>query len=246
MRKSNIILCVMIFCLLLINVQAETVTNTQTLGTFQQGQSVELIQICSNQTSLCDICNITSIKYPNSSIILSNLVMTKRTSDFNYTLSNNYTNLIGSYLVNGYCQSGKQVQVWSYDFLITPSGQQKTNTGEGITLIGLFFIIIVVSGFFMLMAWMSNNQVVKSMFIGLSAFIMATVVFFGMTTITQILGGYSNLVTGYNTFFFFILLCIVIAVFATLIGVLVKSLHMLKIKRGALDPSNFELEGEMR
>lgn len=245
MKSYNalIILVLVIFMSCFVSSQDDT---SQMLGTFQQNSPVEIIQICSNSTSLCDLCNITSIKYPNSSIIISNIEMTKRPSDFNYTLDGNITNLIGSYLVNGYCQAGSEVSVWSYTFLITPTGQEKPNTGEGLSLIGIMGIITLVAGFFLLMAWMSNNQVVKSMFVGLSAFIMAVIVFFGMVTITQILGGFSNLVTGYNTFFFFILLCIVIAVFAIIIIVFINSLYQLKVRRGALEPRNFQLDGEMR
>lgn len=246
MKSPNVIILTILIVSMLCLVTGNSDTATQILGTFQQNQPVELIQTCSNSTSLCDFCNITSIKYPNSSIILSDATMTRRSSDFNYTLIGNKTVLIGSYLVNGYCRSGNEVLVWAYTFLITPSGQDKPNVGEGLSLVGIMAIIVVVSAFFLLMAWMSNNQIVKSMFIGLSAFILAVTVFFGMTTITQILGGYSNLITGYNTFFFFILLCIVVAVFAVLIIVMVKSLESMKIKRGALEPRNYQFEGEMR
>lgn len=243
MNKNEIIIAMILVCLLPL---VSSVTN-QNLGTVPVGKDLELIQICSNSTSLCDYCNITSVTFiSNATTIISNKAMTKRQSDFNYTLSGTNISAIGSYLVNGYCGAGSEVEVWSYTFTVTQSGQEKPNTGEGLSLIGLFVVIIIVSGFFLIMAWMSNNQIVKSMFIGLSAFIMAVVVFFGMTTITQILGGYSNLVKGYNTFFFFILLCIVIAVFATLVIVLIKSMYAMKIKSGALDPDNFQLEGRMQ
>lgn len=246
MKSQNTIIIFVLVMFMSCFVVAQDDTSSQMLGTFQQNNPVEIIQICSNQTSLCDLCNITSIKYPNSTNIVSNVMMTKRASDFNYTLNGNITTLIGSYLVNGFCQSGNEVSVWSYTFLVTPTGQEKPNTGEGLSLIGIMGIITLVAGFFLLMAWMANNQVVKSMFVGLSAFIMAVIVFFGMVTITQILGGFSNLVTGYNTFFFFILLCIVVAVFAIIIIVFINSLYQLKVRRGALEPKNFQLQGEMR
>jgi hypothetical protein len=169
--------------------------------------------------------------------------MTKRVGDFFYSLSSTKTSELGTYLVNGYCRAGSDVSVWSSDFLITPSGNPKPNTGEGLSLLGLFGIMILVSGFFLIMAWMSNDQIIKSMFIGLSGFIMAVIVFFGMTTTTQILASYSVFVSNYYTFFFFMVLVIFMAVFSTVIIVFVKSLHSMKLKTGQLDPDNFKFDG---
>ncbi len=50
---------------------------TPSLGIFEQSTDIELIQLCSNKTALCDYCNISSIKYPNSSSIFSDVAMTK-------------------------------------------------------------------------------------------------------------------------------------------------------------------------
>lgn len=245
MKLQNWICLILIFIMIFIlPITAQVTSVSQTLGTFQQDQSIQLLQICSNATAICDYCNITTVTNPNSTIILSNIAMTKRVSDFNYT-SDLISSNLGRYLVNGYCGAGSQVMVWSYDYTITASGYDKPNTGEGLSLIGMFAIMVIVSGFFLMMAWMANNQVVKSMFIGLSAFILAAVVFFGMTATTQLLGGWSTFVTGYNTFFFFIELVIVVAVFAALILVFIKSLNSLKIRRGELDPENFQFEGRM-
>jgi len=102
---------------------ATTDNNDITLGTYRINSAVEVPQVCSNATSLCDLCNITSIKYPNSTIIVSNVEMTKRTYDFNYTLYPNQTGELGTYLVNGFCKSGNEVKVFSYDFQITRTGE---------------------------------------------------------------------------------------------------------------------------
>ena len=34
-------------------------------GTYQTGVDLPLIQTCTNETAYCDLCNITSIKYPD-------------------------------------------------------------------------------------------------------------------------------------------------------------------------------------
>jgi hypothetical protein len=215
-----------------------------TLYPVKQGDPIYFSTGCSNDTSVCDACNITSITYPNSSVIVgySNVPMTRENNVFNITILGNYTmNVFGNIRFQGLCTSGYQVQVWTDDVPITNSGYEKPNSGEGLSLVGLYGLMILVSGFFLIIAWMSENQVVKSMFIGLSAFIMAMVVFFGMTTVTQILGGFGGLAKGYNTFFFFMVLVIVIAVFATLIFVLIRSMNAMKIRRGDLDPDKFEM-----
>ena len=103
---------------------AEGETSTISLGTFQMGEEIELLQTCNNATALCDYCVISSIKYPNSSIMFSNLGMTNRTYDFNYTIQPDKTTIIGMYLVNGFCESGDERKVWSYDFKINVTGEE--------------------------------------------------------------------------------------------------------------------------
>jgi len=112
------------------------------LGTFEQSKDIELLQVCSGGTSLCGFCNISSVKYPNSSIALSNVMMTQRSGDFNYTLIANKTQTLGTYGVNGYCVSGTTKQVWVYDFEVTVNGKDKPD-GIVIVLFTLLFLVIV-------------------------------------------------------------------------------------------------------
>lgn len=225
---------------LLVTGTVRAVSTTQSVGPFQINTDAQLTQTCSNLTSLCDYCNISSVTYQNSTPVVSNVVMTKRAADFNYTLTGTQVNQLGTYIVTGYCGAGSEILTWAYSFVVTPSGAEKPNSGEGLSLIGLLGIMALVAGFFLIIAFMANNDIVKSMFIGLSAFIMGVVVFFGMTTVTNILATYQGLYHGYYTFFYFMLLVIVIAVFATTIFVFVRSLHQMKIRRGDLDPDNFQ------
>ena len=48
--------------------------DTESLGTFEKGKTIELMQSGDNGTALLEFCNITSIKYPNSSIIISDIL----------------------------------------------------------------------------------------------------------------------------------------------------------------------------
>lgn len=100
--------------------------------TFQKGQNVSLIQIA-NATQ----CNITSIIYsPNSTTLLSDLVMTKRGVEFNYTFLQNYTQSVGRYIVSGECDH----IVWAYDFDINIDGVYSTQEKTDTTNTGVYFL----------------------------------------------------------------------------------------------------------
>ncbi len=133
----------------LISILALPIINAQipTLGTFERSTNVSLIQICGNETSPCDYCNITSVVYPNSTTIIENVVMAKDTTEFNYTLISNYTEPLGQYLVNGFCGDSSEIIVWNYNFYITPTGQAIT-TGQGFASIGLIMAMILLAAFF--------------------------------------------------------------------------------------------------
>jgi len=118
-------------------------TSIQSLGIFEKDTNIELLQVCSNSTSLCDSCNISSVKYPNSSISISNVDMTKREADFNYSLISNYTSPLGTYKVNGFCMAGNELKVFSYIFEVTANGNEKPE-GIVIVLFILFFTLIIV------------------------------------------------------------------------------------------------------
>lgn len=88
---------------------------------FKINEEIHLIQICSNETASCDACNITSVKYPNSSTIVSNVEMTKDETEFNYTLAPQ--SVLGVYGVNGFCITASQKKVWAYNFELTFNGK---------------------------------------------------------------------------------------------------------------------------
>lgn len=64
------------------------------LGESAQYQTVNIVRMCDN----CTYFNITSILYPNSSIILEDLSMTADDVQFNYSLLN--TSALGNYILN--------------------------------------------------------------------------------------------------------------------------------------------------
>jgi len=74
------------------------VSSLDNLGTFKQEQTIRLTQVCADATYI----NISSISYPNSTVIFSNIEMISSGSgEYYYDLHSNYTSLLGRYDVRG-------------------------------------------------------------------------------------------------------------------------------------------------
>jgi hypothetical protein len=123
MKITNILICI----ILLITIP---LISSVSLGTFKTNDCVNLIQTCSN----CTYANITSVIYPNSSVALSNVVMTKDGTYYNYSFCR--TSLNGLYIATGFGDPDGSINVWNYDFNVTPAGGAERNT--------TFFIIIIL------------------------------------------------------------------------------------------------------
>ena len=148
MNFNKIILCfVFLFLIGIVSASAPT------LGVFKQNSVVELKQTCVINGTFCDSCNISSVDYPNGTIIISDVGMTKRNGDFNFTLNSTNTNLIGQYRVNGFCDFGADVRkTWVYYFDVTFNGIRNTTSQSIIyiiTFLGLLFLFsILIFSFF--------------------------------------------------------------------------------------------------
>jgi hypothetical protein len=131
--------------------------SAESIGTFKQNSEIELFQTCNN----CTYCNLTSIKYPNSTSFLSNLEMSRDGTYYNYYLSSNYTNIVGDYKYCYDCGNSYESLTGCIDFEITQTGVSNDRTFNlvfiGIAiLIGLFFLIFSFSydNFFMIFSAM--------------------------------------------------------------------------------------------
>jgi len=91
-------------------------------GTFKQGSNITLLQTCTNLTTFCDECNLTSLKFDGDELIAVNVAMTRNAALFNYTLEGAYTQESGHYTVTGFCVGGEIFSPFAYTFEITPSG----------------------------------------------------------------------------------------------------------------------------
>lgn len=115
----------------------------QTLGTFQQYKCIDLVQICGN----CTYVNITSIKLPNSTVALSNVVMTKDRTNYNYTYCS--PPLLGEYIVGGVGDDNGVNTVWTYNFFVTSTGLAMSSVWENplLLILSTISLIFVVLGF---------------------------------------------------------------------------------------------------
>jgi len=84
MKKEYIILVTAIIFGLVINL-----VGAVSIGTFKQNDNIQLYQICNN----CTYCNFTSIKYPNSSNILTSIETTQDETYFYYNLGEGNTTI---------------------------------------------------------------------------------------------------------------------------------------------------------
>jgi len=94
---------------------------------------VDLPQICST----CTYVNLSSIKYPDSSVNLINTLMTKNGVNFNYSFCD--TGQLGTYIVTTCGDKDGTFQCSVYNFEITPTGGDRLNS------LGIFIVLLVVS-----------------------------------------------------------------------------------------------------
>jgi len=106
------------------------------LGAYKINSCIELPQSCPD----CTYNNISNILYPNSSIAVAGITMSKNNTLYNYTFCS--TGALGKYIVNGYGDRGGTLDTWEYNLLVTRSGEVMS-TPTSI----LYVIILIVSSF---------------------------------------------------------------------------------------------------
>ncbi len=141
MKKTILTIIVGMFLLIGIGLAS---AEQQSLGTFKQGENINLIQTCSN----CTYNNLSTVLFPNSSVAISNVEMTKDDTFYNYTFYN--TSTIGIYIVNGFGDPDGEKTSWVYDFEVTPTGTilktSDSNLYILLTLGSLFFFLLCLWG----------------------------------------------------------------------------------------------------
>ena len=127
-KKIFAFMFMFIFALTLVSASVDS------LGTFKQGENIRLKQVCSNATYI----NISSITYPNSSVIVDNIEMTSSGSgEFYYVLTD--TNTLGTYTFSGVSDGCNNN--FNNNFDITPFGEAPATGNFLVVLILLFFVV---------------------------------------------------------------------------------------------------------
>lgn len=227
--KRNIIL-VGILILLVIPLVASQLT-------FQQGAEADVKVPCINNGSYCSdtsVCNLTIVR-PDGIILIDNEIMTFNTSYHNYTLLDSQTRTLGTHPSSVVCLDGSLRGASTFEIAITPSGTERINSGEGISLVAALISMIVVAGFFFITSMRIENPFGKFALLIVSVIMMFIVVLYSMISIEQNLGGYGSIVSGYSTFLFIIKIIISLGVTALVLLTLAAVVRLYKFKRGFID-----------
>ena len=130
-----LIVLVTTLCLLVTNINAEQ--------TFSQNTSIDLKVQCIINGTYCSgsaFCNV-SILYPNSSLMITNKMMTNQISFYNYTL--NGSMVIGEYSCSAMCCDGSLCGTNGCTFNITPNGFILSTSQSMLYIFGLILAVFV-------------------------------------------------------------------------------------------------------
>lgn len=144
MKKLYLLIALSIFLLILGN---HLVSSSIELKPIKTNQCIELQQTCSN----CTYVNVSSITYPNSTILYLNVGMTKTGTKYNYTFCD--TKPLGNYVYSVYGDKNGVLTTEEGTFEVTYTGDTLT-TQKSILYIGLLALLIF---FFILTIWFSSR-----------------------------------------------------------------------------------------
>jgi len=209
---------------------------------YQQGQDINIrhpIRINGGVDSSI-LANIT-IQYPNNSLIVNSGGMSYDSSSqtYNYTLLSGFTNEVGTY---NYCitsTGGGLNDTSCFSFDITPSGFDRINTGEGISLFGSSLLILIISLLFFLGFMKSENLPLKISLLSGSVILLFTDILFTTVSLQQNLSGFSNITNGFETFVFVMKILMSVSLTAFVLFILFFTVTVFvkwsKFKRGLID-----------
>ena len=162
---------------------------TALLGTYQVETDVDLIQTCNN----CTYCNLTSIKYPNGTNILTNVEMNKNTTYYNYVLAGGNITTVGTYTYYYDCGNDAESITGGINFEVTITGDE---TPEGLSYIiaGIFIIVFGIGWFFLFLSLQMQEPGPKIFFL-LASFVFLL----GSLALALVVGFDSNLTESINT-----------------------------------------------
>lgn len=211
----------------------------ESLGTFAQGEDIRVVQLCGT----CSFNNITSITYPNSSTIVTNVEMTKDGTEYYYILSGNFTKILGTYNVNGFGDPSGTNTAWAYDFEISPTGEVVNGWKVTIQIFASLSTLFLM-GLFLYLANGSNAKigpkglveseelnVLRFFFIGLALiFLVAHIIITSSIIFNTIGEGYLSNSYTYVMYAFFTIIILMFLYIITKISFL--EVNKLQIRKG--------------
>lgn len=180
------------------------------------------------------IANI-SIQNPNSAFIIPSNSMT-----FNTTTQEHQFNLDGGNLtevgIYPYCitaeGSGLNSTVCYEDLEVTQSGFSRINSGEGIIISSGLFVMLALAIFSFILFIRSETFIGKITFLSLTGILLLITIFFSTILIQQNLGGFDNVLSGYESFVFVVKSITTVAIIAFLIFVFLFMIKAWRIRNG--------------
>lgn len=225
--KLNLLVLMSIFIVMGL-ASAEFGYDSPTIGTFKQGEPINLLQTCSN----CTYVNISYVQAPNSTIILSNKLMTKSAASYNYTLPAQPVS--GNYIVCGLGNLNGVPTSWCYNFEVTPSGDILESSEAPVIFI-VIGIEILFGLFFFGLGYKSNGLTGQIIFFGLSAIMLIVGLLYSLVVAEQIIPTQLILIDGLATLWSVIKILIGIALILLILFVLLNVYWSWNKKRGFED-----------
>jgi hypothetical protein len=124
----------------------------ETLGNVKQNDVISLYQYCDS----CTYVNLTSVKYPNETIINFNAIMTKSGTNYNYTW--NDTSELGSYFYTVCGDKDGELACEDTQFEVTYIGKQLSGARAGLYIGFLALLILIFILNFYGMGFLPNDN----------------------------------------------------------------------------------------
>lgn len=227
------------FLLITFSILLMSLINAEASFTFKQNSNAQLeIPVFEYDITKCASCSCDiTIDYPNGSNIIrsASTIINGHYALYNLNKSSGTTSLIGNYKVDIHCNNGADNGASTFEYQITPTGQERINAGEGLSLIGSLVVIILVTVFLFAISFKFENWALKIVFLGSSAVMVFIGVLQSMVIMDNNLGGFTGLVEAYSGFFIIIRVMVVIAVLVLTLGGLYVAMKWWQWKRGFLD-----------
>lgn len=165
----------------------------QSLSTGKINQEMQLTQTVTNST----YCNLSKITYPNNSILNLNSQMTKSTNDYNYSFT---PDSLGEHSYVTCCNPDGTETCVGVSFEVTPTGYDITTSKSIIILVGLAIMFLIGILLFIFGIY-SINPIIKIFTIGLSILIIGYSVGYGLNTMNNSVGEFTNLTDSISSLF---------------------------------------------